>query len=62
MTAAASENVPGVIIGGISTAGNVLGAAVSNVGFIGSEFDKMKKWDETHSTDGSLKKLIILLI
>ena len=35
-----------------------------NIGFIGNEFDKMKKFDETHNKDGSLKKtqLIILLI
>ena len=56
MASLASQNYTGAVSGAISTGVEAVNGLVRNAGFIGSEFDKMKKWDETHNKDGSLKK------
>ena len=57
-------NVEGAIAGTVSVVSDGVSVLVKNGDFIGNELARMKKWDETHNKDGSLKspKLIILLI
>ena len=55
MTAITSQNIPGAVIGAVATGVDTIGALIKDGDFIGKEVEKMKKWDETHNKDGSLK-------
>ena len=56
VSAIASQNIPGAVVGAVATGIDTVGALIKDADFIGKEMDKMKKWDETHNKDGSLKK------
>ena len=51
-----SGNVEGAISGTVAAVSDGVSVLVKNADFIGSELARMKKWDETHNKDGSLKQ------